>query len=757
MTLAAVRPVIRPYTDADAEAVAALFNRYTDVPNPVAVPLTGDIVRRELAERGTEVFLVVEHDGTIEGTLGMFRGNGRWSVAADEVFGDMLFLSPRVRGGTLTGELFVTALRMLIPRGVEVLRLTANPANKQAFPLYRQLGCTLSGPPAPGEDGNVELVNHLLRLRTRIAETYGDRVPATARTGAVLRYLVGNTARQGLTDETETVAGRRVLRTEVVVADLAFRALLDPASGEVLFCALGAGPDPDRLPPPPEPLAPAAGLRHEAGTLRLELCERTGVAQLFHDGWTGPVLTLTWPEFGPPYSAGWRRNAPVPLRCTPLEDGWRVARDFATGTLTRDLRLAADRLDVRTRWHGDEPPAPTVRTVLVCGLRGAWLITGGEGGVGHRPAGRGLYPPDATEMAAAGHRMPPDGVLAWWEPGGGRSIRLAPDPSTCTTLVSDAVVHLDGPVDHTLDLRWTQADSPRKAVPGSLPVEDPSAHAVAVPSRPAAAPAGRTSPHPGQDCREPADADAAGQAPGWEPHMVAGKECRRVTSGGDTLILSAAAGGVVSWRSDRRPVITSPFPRHAAFACNPRRGAGIWVTRERPREDREYGVGWGTSTTDRTWHHMEGGLASPGIAWTVHPRVHSATPHVRLRVDGDPAEQDGETAIWLTPAAHRATRLLIPGPSGAVWSVGQEPPWQTWTDRLALCLTDGTWLTCAALTGDAPHILFRATRQGPLLALLTRDRADTRTGAEWVLGHLPDATAAVAFVSGANHPWENPT
>ena len=169
--------VIRPYADADAKAVAELYNRHADAPNPVDRELDARMVRTELAERGTVLFLVAELDGEVLGTLGMFRSSGRRAVPGGEVFGDMFFLSPLIRSGAAAGRMFSQAFRTLRLQGIGAIRLTVNPTNQQALPLYRQLGCTLVGPADAAEDGNIELVSYMPRIVTRLRRDHEELIP----------------------------------------------------------------------------------------------------------------------------------------------------------------------------------------------------------------------------------------------------------------------------------------------------------------------------------------------------------------------------------------------------------------------------------------------------------------------------------------------------------------------------------------------------------------------------------------------------
>ncbi len=85
---------IRPHEEGDAQAVAELYNRHRDNPNPVAGGIDAAQLARELAERETATFLLALDDGRLVGTFGLFHHTGRRSARAGELIADMFFVHP---------------------------------------------------------------------------------------------------------------------------------------------------------------------------------------------------------------------------------------------------------------------------------------------------------------------------------------------------------------------------------------------------------------------------------------------------------------------------------------------------------------------------------------------------------------------------------------------------------------------------------------------------------------------------------------
>ncbi|GAA1250804.1 hypothetical protein GCM10009665_46850 [Kitasatospora nipponensis] len=752
--------LIRPFTAEDAAAVAELYTRYPDSPNWVDRALDAAMVRTELAERGTVLFLVVEDAGEVLGTIGMFRGTGRRVVPEHEVVGDMFFLSPRVRGGALAGRLFTQAFVTLRELGVETIRLTVNPANQLALPLYRQLGCVVTGPAEAGEDGNIEMVSYMPKIVSRLRSEHAHLIPPNLPMAAAWRYQADGIATQALGKETERIGGRTVLRTALAVGELVFQTLLDPATGEILHTSVGAEPGED----PQLPCAPAAPEQrvtgYREGGYTLTVRHDDGAVHVHHDDWTGPLLQETWPVFGPAYLTGWRQALRRELTVRPLPDGWLVSERQQDGVLHRESRLVDAALHQRTWWTGGPVPPGPLRTLLVNGLRSALLLDGD----GHRPAGRGLWPIDATEFGAARAELDPQPRLAWWEPGSRFTLRPHWPAAARAALVTDSLVTLDHPAEYAYHVELDRAELP--GLSDGAPRPAAAAGLTPLPAEPApveppAAPGPcELSDHSGP-CEQCEPCEQSGQRPGpapvaagWEDRTVARRAVHRLTEGEQQLLLDPAAGGLVSWQSAGRAVLATPFPKSRAFARNPRWRAGLWVSGHGVREDENRGLGWGEVPEPAAWLFEPdgGGLDSPELSWT--PTV--TADGIAVTVRAPARAQDGELVVWLTPAAGRSPGYLVPGAAGEVWSLDKPGSWQRWTRAAAVELADGRWLAVTA--GQPAHsrqpgrheILLRHTPAGPLLALVARQPRGSAGAAHWPIAVLSGAAAARRHLGAAS-------
>ncbi|WP_154080471.1 GNAT family N-acetyltransferase [Streptomyces mobaraensis] len=709
--------VIRPYEESDAAAIAELYNRYADVPNPVDRKLDAELVRGELAERGTRLFLVVEADGEIHGTIGFFQGHVRRAYAPGEVFGDMFFLSPALRGGSVAGRIFSQAIRTLRLAGVEVIRLTANPGNKLAFPLYRQVGCSVTGPVEATEDGNIELVSYMPRVMARLRRDYAHLIPQSLQLNASWRYMVGGGER-ALGDDTEELGGRTVLRTELAIEGTVFTVLLDPEDGELLHVGTDAEEAP-ALAPKPVPAPPAVSTV-EADGLRLELHHGDGRIELHGAGHLGPLLRETWPVFGPPFVTGFRRalRREDALTVTPRADGWLVAERHPDGVLYRETTLVGGVLENRFRWEGGEPPADTLRTIVEGGLRKGLLLTED----GHVPAGRGLHPVDATEFATAGAELGRDARIGWWDEAASVGLDVLGGDARAR-LVTDALVLLDFAPGasgtpghaHSVTVRTEWSGGAPMAADGMEPLAAQAAEPVVAP--PPVLPV----------------ADRAA----WTADTVARRPVHRAAVGADTLLVSAEAGGIAAWRSAGKSVLATPFPKERVLGSNPRWRAGLWAVRQGPREDPDRGLGWGAERHEWRFDEATGRLRADGLDWSVAAPADGPADRLDLDLRAEARDDESEVVVWLTPAAPRQPEALVPGRPGELWRIRKPGAWQRWSDRLALRLADGRWLSVAPGEGHGTEVFLRTTKAGPLVGLVARQPRGAALAARWSLTVLP--------------------
>ena len=366
--------LVRPYRADDAPGIAHLYNRYPDGPNRVDRKLDAAMVRTELADRGTALFLVAEQQGRVRGTLGMFHSCGKRAAGPGEVFGDMFFLIPALRGGSAAAHLFVEAVAPLAARGIRTIRLTTDPANRAAYSAYLQAGCSVVGAGMPDEDGAVELVNQVPLLVSLLRRHFPEVLPPDLPHAELWRRVITGVDGPGLVVGSASGARPALGAQRGVVRGGACRGARGPLDGRGVRDGRGgrggprgtvrAGPRRCRRtrPPGPAPAAPGGGAAYGgpttvwSGRLCLSLDPADGTVTLHHDGHLGPLLSDPWPVNGPPYATGWRRPAAGRrLEVTSWDDGWTVAERRPGGVLTRDSRLWGGSLVQALYWTPDAP------------------------------------------------------------------------------------------------------------------------------------------------------------------------------------------------------------------------------------------------------------------------------------------------------------------------------------------------------------------------------------------------------------------
>lgn len=672
---------IRPYLESDAEPIAALYGRHRDNPNPVAGGISGSQLAQELAERGTAVFLVAADGDRVVGTIGLFRNTGRRTAQAGELIADMFFVAPSYRQGALTGILFAEAIEEMNRTECRVLRLTVNPANATAFRLYRRVGCVCVGETVPGEDGNVELHNYIPLILRSVVADLGDQARQ-----ALGRLTSFASVAQGRDDELSsdvcTQDGARTVEYNLALGDFRLDATVDVDQARVRRATL-SGPDgtcrelqtaqPAYSPPPVQPPAPAHRLT--SGDLVCEVDTSDGTIRVHTPRHHGPLLVATWPGCGPAHSAGWRESRPRPLQITRINDTTlsiteRCGNDEATATVA----FTGGVLDQKFTFTSQ--PGRLFHSI---GLRqGSFTISGTR-----HPIGLGLGVRDASEIAAAAGNGSADSALAWT----GTPARIDIPAGQPVRLVHSCLVErlLKPGQDGVACVRtgfWLADEAGHAAPPqDALPASTP-----------------RTAP----------------------PH------------GGTRLLrMDAGAGGITSWTEDTTDVLRSPRHHSSAFACNPRWTAGMWVTAERSRTDRQQGLGWGARTPP-AWEHIHPhGLSSPAerLSWEV-----TEVPGSPLTAQVRAAAAEGDAVLWATPHTPRRTTVVIKSAGGS-WQLYSSQFRQVWATAAAVQLSSGDWLACRAGPGapaDA-EIVVRSTASGLLIGCTATAGPTHPTSSFWEL------------------------
>lgn len=657
---------VRPFEQADAESIARLFNAHKDSPNPVEGGITGDQLALEIRERGVESFLVAVDGEQVIGTFGVFRSNGRRSVAEHEGFADMFFVAPGYRRSVASGLLFTEAVEGLFRSGRRVLRLTVNPANSTAFRLYRRVGCMSLGYGSPGEDGNVQLYNYIPLIMRAVV---GDLSDADREQLGELRSFGSISERldDHLASDAFLHDGRLALQYHLALGGMKLNALVDAHAAVVVEATL-IGPDGsvrrlelDNPPAIPEPDVPAMVAR--CGDLTLTVDPVDGTVDVGHPDHYGPLVSVTWPGRPGFRAAGWRESDSRAFRMERISSGVRITE------LETSISCTARVEDDALIQDFVAEPNSELRMFESVGLRTGWFDAVPVRGpsLTCAPVGAGLAVRDCTEVVAASVELDPSFPATWYGEQGEKVVE--------TTGRRTSMIH-----STLLDRRFTTDESGAARI---VTVVHPPAR-----SRPGALTFGGLVADP----------------------VVSTKESLRIRE---------SAAGVADWRINGRRLVRTPFPRIRGFACNPYWRAGVWATHEPERHRREHGMGWGLSR--QTWSTTQTGSLISDDRRNLFT-INDSLVVGRHEFSVTSAETDGEDVLWLTPMTGPGTRVVFPGLRGP-WSTPSSGVWQRWTPSTLIELDQGIWLSIAPAPGHeelVPEILVRSTPSGLLVGCTSR-------------------------------------
>lgn len=664
---------IRPYAECDSTAIAELYNAHPENPNPVCGGITGEQFHRELHERGTSAFLVAEHDGDIVGTFGLFPTTGRICAGDGELFADMFFVTPAFRKGTLTGQLITAAITWMVSNGLEVLRLTVNPANRSAFRLYRRMGCISRGQLRPGADGNIELYCYVPLILKRVRDDIGDdnrrAVAGLASFGCVLQPLADE-----LDSDTVTRDGRTVVDYRLDLGPITIEATVDVDAAEVLTASVenAHGRRELRL-PEHDDVTPGDGavLASMSWGRRTIEIEPDGTLVITADDHWGPLVFLTWPDAHTHRAAGWRGGPPRALEVTTSGPGLYVRDNGSDVACT----ILAEGDTLVSEYAG--APGQTLRQFQMTGLRQAVLDADPAGAppIRHAPVGPELGVRDASQMPAAALALRRGAPVRWTEDATVVEVAGDGDAFLVTSSLVDRRVTLDACGRARVVTRVSHCGKPR-------PRRISSDSWAAAPDHP-------------------------------------------------RVRFDERAGGIVRWQDGDGRVVHAPFPRAQRLACNPEWSAGLWVTRETDRHDRGIGMGWGIPHHD--WVLAgDFGLRSEtqDLTWTLD----ADRLHTKWNVDISTSDPRCELVLWLTPATAPGSQVRLSS-LGEVIGLDAGGGWQRWTMRVGVELIDGRWLCIEPDLGQEgfPEIIVRSIGSKLLIGCVVRASVGT---ARWRIALL---------------------
>lgn len=585
--------IVRPYRPRDAEAIVHLYNSHSDSPNPVSGGIVEEEFQRELEERGSTVFLVAEEAGSIVGTFGMFRTNGRHTMADDEVFADMFYVTPSHRLSTVPGQLITEAISECFIQGINVIRLTVNPANISALKVYRKVGCACLGATDAGEDGNIELYNFIpLVLRATITKLDHDCIRALADMTSFACITEGRPL--DLSHDFIVDAGRKIVSHSIQIGRSTIHAMVDTGSRTIVEATLDnrdwdaprqiVAPTPCQNRPEEQRGNPVR-LVHK----KLEVTFNEGVIEISTTGHWGPVLAMSWPSSVSHRAHGWRQGPAKSYRCELLEN-CLVLDDEGGVKCTISLN------DCQVAIRMDGAPKTELRMYQWCSLRQGYLTADtGITSFNRASSGLGVAVRDSSEIVAAGLPVIPDTPITWSE--GDITVQL--DPCGRASLIHSTLV------DRRIHLDESGSASLTMTVFGDS-----------------------------------------------QPHRADTVELPPLAAGTDRIVLKPAAGGVTTWRLGATKVLKSPWPHARALGPNPIWRAGLWVSHEPDRHDRRQGMGWGPD--HRSWTLSEDTMTSTDgtLSWRF-----SGSPDTGWTVDVTTSNTHGETVVWLTPDCPAGERI----------------------------------------------------------------------------------------------------
>ncbi|WP_075618277.1 GNAT family N-acetyltransferase [Paenisporosarcina indica] len=145
----------------DAGQISSLFNKFGYGPVTAGYPIKESDIRGLFAHTEIILFLCLEYEEKIIGTMLFSKYCGQKAAGPDSVWGSKFLIHPQFRNGPLPGKFFSDSIKQLTELGYKYIDVDVDPTNSAALPLYKRVGFIRNKQSYIDYDGYLELRSYL--------------------------------------------------------------------------------------------------------------------------------------------------------------------------------------------------------------------------------------------------------------------------------------------------------------------------------------------------------------------------------------------------------------------------------------------------------------------------------------------------------------------------------------------------------------------------------------------------------------------
>ena len=152
---------IRKCIQNDAEQISSFFNKFGYGPITSGYPLRERDIQRLFDQSEIVLFLCLEYEDTIIGTMLFSTFCGQKAADPGSVWGSKFLVHPQFRNGPLPGIFFSDSIKQLTELGYKYIDVDVDPTNSSALPLYKRVGFIRNKQTYIDYDGYLQLRTYL--------------------------------------------------------------------------------------------------------------------------------------------------------------------------------------------------------------------------------------------------------------------------------------------------------------------------------------------------------------------------------------------------------------------------------------------------------------------------------------------------------------------------------------------------------------------------------------------------------------------
>ncbi|KAA0560849.1 hypothetical protein F0342_21045 [Bacillus sp. CH30_1T] len=224
---------LRKCVKEDAEQISNFFNKFEYGPVTHGCLLKESDVQRLFIHSKIVLFLCLEYEDKIIGTMLFSTHCGQKAADTDAVWGSNFLIHPQFRNGPLPGMFFSNSIKQLTELGYKYIDVDVDPTNSAALPLYKRVGFIRREKSILDYDGYLELRCYLPLVTQFLKQSYNVTTLNDSLVESGWKSLISASNIRSTSNDTYALHGMETYQYEMKFDNESFSCWVDMLSEKV--------------------------------------------------------------------------------------------------------------------------------------------------------------------------------------------------------------------------------------------------------------------------------------------------------------------------------------------------------------------------------------------------------------------------------------------------------------------------------------------------------------------------------------------